>query len=38
MVIEIRQFDILKRELEDKSTESKITEYGFDFVEKSSNE
>ena len=38
MVIEIRQFDIYERGLEDKSTESKITEFGSNFTEKSSNE
>ena len=35
MWIEIRQFE---RGLENKSMESKITEFGSDFVEKSSNE
>ena len=35
MRIEIRK---LERELEDESTESKITEFGSDFAEKSSNE
>ena len=31
-------FNILERRLEDKSTKSKITEFGSRFVEKSSNE
>ena len=38
MVIEIRQFDIFERGLEDESMESKSTEFGFDFAKKSSNE
>ena len=38
MVIEITQFEFLVRGLKDESTESKITEFGFDFVKKSSNE
>ena len=38
MVIEIGQLIFYERRIEDKSTESKITEVDFDFVEKSLNE
>ena len=39
MVIEIRKFElVIERGLEDESTKSKIIEFGFYFVEKSSNE
>ena len=34
-VIEIRQFDILRKRIEDESTKSKISELDFDFMEKS---
>ena len=34
----IRGFDIFGKSLEDKSTESEITELGLGFAEKSSNE
>ena len=34
-VIEIRKFYILRKRLKDKSTESKINEFDFDFAEKS---
>ena len=38
MMIEIGQFDILRKRIEDESMESKITEFDFDFAEKSYNE
>ena len=34
-VIEIREMTFYERGLEDKSTESKINEFDFDFMEKS---
>ena len=37
-MIEIGKIDILRKRIEDESMESKITEFGFDFVDKSSNE
>ena len=37
-VIEIRKFDILRKMTQRKIHGIKITEFGFDFVEKSSNE
>ena len=38
MLIEIRKFIIFERRLQDESTESKITELGSRFTEKSLNE
>ena len=38
MWMEIKDFDLFERRLEDESTESKITEFGSRFAEKSSNE
>ena len=37
-MIGIGKFDIYERGLENESTESKITQFGFDFLEKSLNE
>ena len=37
-VIQIGKIDIFRRGLKEKSMESKITQFGLDFAEKSSNE